>query len=324
MRRGLSWVVAVLSLAVSGCSSKAAAPPQPTLGNGTIGAITASANGAAFSSPFDATPSPDGKTLYFTAINGADPVILTAAAQAGATPTALATGAPLVAPFGIAINSAGTQLYIADSDGTGNPTDDSGALFVLPVAGGTPTALSGTTGYGPRSLSLVSNTSGDTVYFTGVDPANGTPGLFSISAAGGTAAVVAEGGPFADPSGVAVNAQGTAFVVDTVATQSGTADLLQVSHGAVSTLVSSLSVGYPAGIALSQDESVALVSGLDPVLRTDIVYRIVLATGQVTSVSTGISQYQEPAGLHRAAGAEVYAWADSAAQTTGTVFVLTP
>ncbi|HEX4621137.1 MAG TPA: hypothetical protein VH208_06185 [Myxococcaceae bacterium] len=318
----LSWLVAVCVVVVAaGCKGKSA-PAGPPLGSGNVTSLSPAANDPSFASPFDATPSPDGKTIYFAALVGTDPAILSAPATGGGTATQLALGAPLISPFGIAIDSAGAKLFIADAYGTSDPTDDSGSILVVPVAGGAPSVLAGTVGYSPRGVTLVSSSSGDTVFFTGTDPVTSKAGVFSIPAAGGTAVTLAEGSPFVDPSGVAVTAAGMAFVVDTVATSQGTASVLQVSHGQVSALAQDLRVGYPGGIALSQDESAVLVSGLDPILRTDVVLRIAVAGGATTSLSHGIDTFQESAGLHRAQNAEVYAWADSAANNTGTVYVL--
>jgi hypothetical protein len=325
MRPRVSWLAAVCVVGVVGCSKKAAPPPPPPpppLGDGNVTSLSPAANDPSFASPFDATPSPDGKTIYFAALVGTDPAILSAPATGGGTATQLTVGAPLISPFGIAIDSTGANLFIADAYGTSDPTDDSGSIFVLPVGGGTPTVLAGTGGYSPRGVTVVHSNSGDTLFFSGTDPANAKAGVFSIPAAGGTATVLAEGAPFVDPSGLSVTAAGVAFIVDTVATVQGTASVLQVSNGQVTPLAQDIRIGYPGGIALSQDESAVLVSGFDPVLRTDVVLRIVVATGATSSLSSGIDTFQESAGLHRAQNAEVYAWADSAANSTGTVYVL--
>jgi hypothetical protein len=85
-----------------------------------------------------------------------------------------------------------------------------------------------------------------------------------------------------------------------------------------------LMVGFPAGIALAQDDSAVLLSALDPATRTDSVVRIDIATKEQKGMSDGINTYEEAAGLHRAANAEVYAWADSSADGSGTVYVLAP
>ena len=84
-----------------------------------------------------------------------------------------------------------------------------------------------------------------------------------------------------------------------------------------------LKVGYPAGIALSKDESTLLVSALDKVKGTDAVIRYSLAAGTPEYiVAGGIDAFTESAGLKRARNVDTYIWADSAANNGGTVFVI--
>ena len=84
-----------------------------------------------------------------------------------------------------------------------------------------------------------------------------------------------------------------------------------------------LALGHPAGLALIGDDKALLVSGLDPVKRTDVVYRVELADKSQKEFSAVIGEFTESAGLHKAKGSDVYAWADSRANATGTVYVLT-
>lgn len=297
-------------------------------GGGTGGSsfeVTPAANDATqFNTPFDATPSPDGKTIYFTAVSATgEPGVFTAPATANAKVTALFTGDPLVAPFGIATATDGAEIYVADSGADPDGTER-GAVYVLPKTGGTQSVLTGTEGYRPRGLEVVKIGSPpvDTVYFTGVDPADGMPGLFMVAGTGGSPMAVAKGAPFADPGGVALTTDGDAFVLDTIQSGSHLATVLRVTSAGATALTSELHVGYPAGLALSMDEATLFVSGLDPEKGTDVVYAIDVAAETATPISKGIDTYFEPAGLHRAHDVDVFAWADSKAQGTGTVFVI--
>jgi hypothetical protein len=75
-------------------------------------------------------------------------------------------------------------------------------------------------------------------------------------------------------------------------------------------------------VALTADEGFLFVSSIDPALETDTIARIKLDTKDVDFLSQGIDQFTESAGLHRAKNADSYAWADSTANKTGTVFTV--
>jgi hypothetical protein len=45
---------------------------------------------------------------------------------------------------------------------------------------------------------------------------------------------------------------------------------------------------------------------------------------KISRLTKTVGQFHEPAGLHRAHDADVFAWADSQANASGTVYVLTP
>ena len=283
------------------------------LGPGTLGTTTKVANDPTkFTSPFDATLDPTGATVYFTAIAPDGTGAVFSVPAAGGTVTKLASAGALIAPFGIAISTDGKTLFIADVAAGA----DLGAIYTLPIAGGTPALLAGTDGLTPRSL----ETSGTDLYFTGIE-SGGSPALMKIPAAGGTVATVAKGDPFRDPSGLAVTKSGDVYVVDTVGAGSRRANILKVSGGAATEFVSNVVVGYPAGLTLSQDESALELSGLDPVLGTDSVFRIVIATKASTAFTKDIATFTESAGMHRAKNADTYAWVDSTA-AGGTVYVL--
>ncbi len=64
------------------------------------------------------------------------------------------------------------------------------------------------------------------------------------------------------------------------------------------------------------------MSGLDAAQGTDRVYRVELGDRSVRQLSEKIGDFYESAGLHRARNADVFAWADSHANTNGTVYVL--
>jgi hypothetical protein len=142
-------------------------PPTPGNdagpGNGIVGTLVAAANDAQFFLPLDATPSPDGKTVYFIAVATADrmPAIWKANASGGGV-TKLFSGDPLASPVGITVSADGNTLYIADPTAATGDTD-TGKIFSLASAGGTPAAVANTDGFAPRGVEML----GNDLYFTG-------------------------------------------------------------------------------------------------------------------------------------------------------------
>ncbi len=274
--------------------------------------------GTQVSAPFDATPSPDASTVYFVALKG-DGVgaALFSVPAAGGAATEVADG--FVAPFSLVSSLDGSTIYVADLGADDETTNRAGGvIYRVTVSTGDVTALAETAGYQARGLDLVDAAGTETLYFSGVRPSTGMPGVFEMPTGTGTVSEVATGGLFGDPSGVAVTSGGTVYVADTVlGTSSG---ILVVTGAETSNFVQDLRVGYPAGIALSADESHLLVSGLDPVANSAVVYRITLADKTVEQVNMGIEQNSESAGVHRAHDADQYAWAN--ADSPGTVYLI--
>ena len=148
--------------------------------------------------------------------------------------------------------------------------------------------------------------------------------LFKMSGGGGAVSAIATGAPFKEPSGVAIASTGDVYVVDTASASPLASRILKVTHaGAASVYIDNIAVGFPAGIVFNQSESSLLVSARDTAKGTDAVLVIDVASGEVSEFSTGIDKFVEPAGLHRAHGADVFAWADSTADKLGTVYVIT-
>jgi DNA-binding beta-propeller fold protein YncE len=315
-------------VAVTGCKSgdDDDGPDAPVLGNGTIGTIAPAAHDeAAFTAPLDATPSPDGTEVYFTARNADGAGVFKAAASGGGI-TPLHVGDPFAGPVNITVSTDNQMLFVADPGATVGEADE-GAIWMVPTLGGTPTVLAGTAGHSPRGITVVNENGGDQIYFTGNTPGEEKfPAVFRISASGGTPEILFKGEPLSDPNGIAVTKQGSVYVVDNAAgdISAGSARVIAVVDGGADIVAEGLKVGFPAGIALSQDETVALISAIDPEKRTDLVVRLNLATKEQTNFSSGIDSFEEAAGLHRAANAEAYAWCDSRADGSGTVYVLTP
>lgn len=314
-------------LAMTGCKDEEPQPPPPNpLGNGTIGSIKPAAHDeTAFTAPLDATPNPNGDMVFFTARNADGAGVFKSAASGGGVAVVYA-GDPISGPVGITISTDSQLVFVADPGASTSEELDLGVIWSLPAAGGAPSAISGTAGYAPRGILLMNEANADVLYFTGKTPGDSVPGVFKVHASGGTVETIAKGEPFSDPNGIAVSREGLIYVVDSAAEDlaAGSARVIEVKNKVATTLQEGLKVGFPAGIAMSQDDAAVLISALDPATGKDQVVRLDLVSKQQTANSQGIDGFDEAAGLHRAANAEVYAWADSSADGSGTVFVLTP
>ncbi len=305
-----------LSLGVASCSNG-----PPALGaNFTPAAATTAGD---YTLPLDSVPTSDGKTFYFTAMsnNGSDMGVYRVDAAGGAA-TAVFVGAPLVSPFGIAISSDDGTLYIADSGAGHDPNDPagdskSGAVFSLPVGGGTPTALPETQGLRPRGVEVTRQDNNDVVWFTGT----GSDGRASVFKLAGGLQTVAAGDPLTDPGGVAISRSGQVYVTNTAQGDSGLSSVYQVDSGTPTEIASGIRVGYPAGITTSQDGKTLLVSGQDATLGTAAVYRINVDTREVSSINAGLENNPDAGGLHRAKNADVFSWCGVTVGTGGSGIV---
>jgi Periplasmic component of the Tol biopolymer transport system len=314
MRRARWFGALALSLAVGACS-KDETPPPPKMGDGTVRAVaTVVSGGTAFRLPFDAALSPDGKTAYFTALVDEGAALFKSPATGG-PPTKLAD---LVGLGSVEVTSDGSTVLVGDPATEPSP-GALGAIVAVPSSGGTPSVLTGTEGSLPQGIAIA----GRRVVFSGVDPADGVPGVFETSASGGLSVVLKAG--LIDPSGVTVASSGEVYVLDAESDSASTRRILRIASGSATELVKGLRVGYPAGIALAENGLYLVVASTDPVTGTARFERFGLSgTAAGAPVEMTIGSFDEPAGLHRAAGTDRYAYVDSGANGTGTVFVVNP
>lgn len=332
--RASAILSASLAAALAACGGGGTTPPGPDGGNPDMGAVApvgtltpspAGTGGSAFLRPLDTVPTSDGSTFYFTAMSPGVGMGVFKVAANGGSPTQVAAGAPFAAPFGIAITADDKTLIIADTIAGHDPNDPDtsrpvGALFTLPVTGGTPQPLSGTAGTRPRNLDIVTQGGEDTIYFTGVDPSTGNVGVFRTSIGGGALTPIKTGAPFTDPSGVAVTKSGAVYVINTSTATGNQASVIKIADGSTSEYITGLSVGYPAGAALRMDENFLFVSGRDADRSSDQIYVVDLRSGSFTAASDGVATNTDPGGLHRARAANVFSWADLSAGGLGTVY----
>ncbi len=255
-----------------------------------------------FKTPLDAAPNPAGDTFYFVAQTPAGSAGVFSVPAGGGAVTTVFSGSPLVAPRGIVVSSDGGTLYVADPNASGG-----GAVFAIPAGGSSATAVSGTQGTKPRALDLVKEGASDVLYVAGVDPQNGRAGVWRVPAAGGSRTSVMTGSPLAFADGVAVASNGTVYVAGRTGNSASSAVVLQVDRRGHKPIVRNVTLGAPAGIALTKDESTLLVSSL-AADGTSQVLIVDLASGSTSTFNGTIGAGRSSGGLHRAQSNNTFAW----------------
>ena len=229
------------------------------------------------SAPYDAAPSADGHTIYFTA-SGAQGAAVYKAAASGGRAAVLFAGAPFVFPSALAITGDDRTLFVSDPAAE-QDTGPLGGIYAVALPGGTPALVAGSSGFLAAGLAVA----GAKLYVAGTSP-DGVAGLYAADVSGGSLAAIATGPAFADPSGIAVRSD-EIYVADG---GNGSARIVRVAGGKATVVLRDLAVGYPAGVALSPDQSSLYVSALDPQAGGDTVLRFDLASSHVDSTSAGI------------------------------------
>ena len=327
MRKNHAWAVLALTMLVglSACSSDdggggqtsgtgngdSTESPSHPIGDPAIKSALVVVQTDQMAMPLDAAPSPDGTVVYYltTGDSGSQ---LSSVPAAGGSATTIVQGAPLVKPTGVAVATDGSRVLVADQQALQDSLAgvSGGVLQVGPTGTPAPTLLAGTEGRSPRGLDVVREGGADIVYFTGLDPADGAPGLFRAPVAGGPVTTVAEGAPFVSPDSVVVTAGGVAYVTDQ-GSGKGKGKVLKVSDGKATPVLSDLRLGTPAGVTTVNDDATLLVSSIDATSLSDQVLFLDLSSGKTAAATKVIGANKDSAGgLHRAHAAPVLAWAD--------------
>lgn len=305
---GLALGVMVLGgTALGAPAAQGAVSSQGGLGNGLVRSITPAIRAGA-SHPLDSTPDRSGRMLYFTARGPHGPAVFRVPA-AGGRASVVVAGAPLVRPRGIAMLPDGSALVVADPG--------AGTLFRVSIGGRRISPIQGSAGTVPQDLDIVRQAGRQWVYFTGLWLVKGKtfsskrPALLLLPASGAPRpAVVYDGPVLENPDGVAVSPAGVAYVTD-----HGNGRILAIRHGAVSTVLSGVHLGRPAGIALSPTDTLLLVSAHQQRSVYDRVLVVDLANHHLGSITRVVGRNSAAGGLHRSPGRlDVYSWADSQAQ----------
>jgi len=260
-----------------------------------------------FQSPTDAVASPDGKTFYFAAWDDTkQPTLFQVSSQPGSTATPLAAGDPLEAPIGLVMSCDGATLYVADMGG------EAGAILQAPAAGGAATALGATGIVRPGGIAMGPDCK--SLFATGL-LSDGTPALFEVPVAGGAARVVYQGAPLTSPTGLHVDSQGVAWVMDHHAQGpegAGVLFAIPADGSTADVVASNLRMGTPGGVSLTAGGGTAVMPTRDADGNAQLT-SVDIATGTVTNLAA--PDMTDPAGLRSARKAGVFAVVDSEAGT---------
>ncbi len=298
-----------------------AATSKVSLGDDLVQTANVANQSGNFNTPLDSTPDLDGTNIYFTASSPKGPGVFKVAAAGGAA-TEVVTGAPFVAPRGIAISPDGKQIYIADPKASA-AGGKIGQIFVLPIGGGSPTPLAGSAGTAPQNLDIVSQAGQMVIYFSGKEPTGEQAALFKLPAAGAEAPeVVVKGAPLVEPDGVAVTRSGVIYLSDRTAAGGELGKIFKVSGSSVTPIVEKIKTGSPAGIALTKDDAILLISALQMDKPSDQVFLVNLSTLETGSVTKVVSANRSAGGLHIIPSRDknLFSWADLTAGSSGSVY----
>ena len=222
----------------------------------------------------------------------------------------LHSGAPLSLPTGLVLSCDGGLLIVADmttravEEGVDAP--DGGAIYAIATAGGTLLALQSDGIYAPSGLALSDDCA--TLYVTGTN-AEGTAALFKLRIDGGSATVVHEGAPLRSPTGLYVDKNEVAWVLDHLAASGGNGALFAIHpDGSVQTTVEGLALGTPGGCTLDAAGTSAIV----PTHAEGEAARLnAIELGSGTITAFDVPDALDLAGLRVARDASVFALVDS-------------
>lgn len=302
-QRGFALMLGAMAVvaAIVDCGGDSSAPPAVSSGKLSV---TVNAAAGALDTPLDAVPDPMGNDIFFIASSKGEKGIFRVSGNGGAV-SQVYLGAPLVDPRGITISADGATLFVADP---GADPAKGGAVFQLPAIGDTPTPIEGTAGTHPTALDIVGVSKGDVLYYTGTDEA-GDPAIFEVPIGEGTVTELFHGAPLVKPNGIVVTTKQAVFIADAAAGKGEAGQVFQLGSGKLSIVGPEFVPGDPTGIAVTLDETKALVSSLDPQKGTSQVVILDLAAHTSSTFSDVIKANTYSGGLHRARFKNSYAWA---------------
>jgi len=255
-----------------------------------------------FSSPTDAVASPDGREFYFAAHDDANEPAIFKVAASGGTAEAMASGDPLETPLGLVLSCDGKTLFVADIGG------ENGGVLSLATSGGAVSDLGATGLVRPGGLAMGPDCK--TLFATGRTD-DGQPALFKLATTGGVATAVWVGEPLESPTGLHVDGDGVAWVMDhRAAGASGEGVLFAIPEdgSAAKEVISDLRMGTFGGVSLTAGGGVAVMPTVDAEGHGQLT-SVEIASGEMQQLAT--PDLLDPSGLRTARRAAVFAVVDS-------------
>jgi sugar lactone lactonase YvrE len=283
-------------LALTGCHSSDDLPSDPPK---TVEKVASEG----FTSPTDAVASLDGREFYFAAYDlEKQPALFRTSSSAGATAEKLVAGDPLESPIGLVLSCDGSTLYVADIGG------EAGAVLSIATGGGAISDLAVTGIVRPGGLAMGPDC--NTLFATGRSE-EGMAALFKMSIAGGAATPVWMGEPLMSPTGLHVDNDGVAWVMDHRAVgEHGEGVLFAIPQdgSAATEVISDLRMGTFGGVSLTAGGGVAVMPTVDADGKGQLT-SVEIASGMMQQLAT--PELIDPAGLRTARQAGVFAVVDS-------------
>jgi DNA-binding beta-propeller fold protein YncE len=311
MKKAVTVAMLATPMAIAACAGHDAGP-SPTLPSAPPQALAKVASGN-FQAPTDVVASPDGSTFYFAAYDSNHTAaIFSTSSKPNSTATEIASGGKLDLPIGLVLACDGSEIYVADigtGDATnGEPVSEAGAILTMAASGGQVTNLHVSNLDRPQGLAMAPDC--QHLYVTG-QTKDGLPALFTVPVTGGAAQIVWMGAPLVSPTGLHVDAKGTAWVMDHLAVgQAGEGVLFQIPADgtAANEVASNIHMGTPGGVSLTAGGGTAVLGTVNARGQSELT-TIDLASGDVGHIAA--PAMMEPSGLRTAREAGVFAVADT-------------
>jgi DNA-binding beta-propeller fold protein YncE len=298
LRFAIGCLVAVaVSFTTSGC--KKHDPAGPIVNNNLFSSVSLLTTDGTFDSILSAVPDASGQFVYFVA-NATAGTGVYKVPVAGGSASKVFTGAPFGKPMDLALSTDNQTIYVADS---------ASGIYALSISGSAPVLVAGTAATVPVAVDVIQRAGQDVVYYCGRDLLlGGGHAIIEVPAVGAsTVKVVYSGFPLHSPAGIVSARNGTLFIAN------GNGAVYELGTSTLTRLAEGITMGAPAGIALTPDEKVLAVSSKSGTNGTAQVQIIDLATGELSVFNKMIGTNAHPGGLHgarNAAGAiGRYAWA---------------